>query len=331
MKRVRAGNAGVVVEEVPELPVPEKDAVLLKVRCCGICRTDAVILTRGHRDAELGVVSGHEFVGIDECGGRHVVWPGSKPCGECQYCREGMENMCPELGIIGFDRDGGMAEFAAVPKDSLIPVPETLPDDAAVFAEPVAAAINAFSRISPSREEKRVLIVGGGTCGLLSAAVAVERGFVPVVVEREESKRRKAAEAAEIGGFQLISLEDARCEGASFDAALNACASIDGFELALKSVRPGGSVVFFGGLPKEEADFPIASMNEIHYRQLAVLGAYGCTSGQMRDALDFIAGNREFVGILIEKTITLDDVPEVLGEILSGESYRYIVKMEGTT
>ena len=330
MKILRRGKDGAFVEDAPDLAEPGVDEALLKVSLCGVCRTDAVIMSRGHRDAGRGVVPGHEVVGIDDKGARHVVWPGANPCGECRYCQAGMENMCPDLEIIGFGRDGGMAERVVVPKTSLIPVPDAIPDQAAVFAEPVAAGLNALSRISLG-EGDRLLVVGGGTCGLIAAAVAADRGSRPVVVEREESKRRKAAEPAEIGGFQVVSLEDARAEGASFDAALNACASIDGFELALESVRPGGSIVFFGGLPKEGADFPIASMNEIHYSQLAVFGAYGCTRGQMRDALDFIAGNRKFVEILIERTIPLDDVPKVLGEILSGGSYRYIVKMEGTT
>jgi D-arabinose 1-dehydrogenase-like Zn-dependent alcohol dehydrogenase len=72
-----------------------------------------------------------------------------------------------------------------------------------------------------------------------------------------------------------------------------------------------------------------AALNEAHYRQLAVSGAYGCAKRHMRDALDFIAGNGAFIETLVEDVIALDDVPAVLDDVLSGNSYRYIVKMEG--
>ncbi len=97
-------------------PAPqEKDNhVVLEVACCAICRTDAKMWNQGHRDLALPRVPGHEIAGFDNSGKLFTVWPG-QACGQCRYCREGRENLCEDMRIIGFHSDGGFARFVSVP------------------------------------------------------------------------------------------------------------------------------------------------------------------------------------------------------------------------
>ena len=160
---------------VTRAPVPEPGPgeALVRVSVTGLCRTDLKLVRHGHRDLELPRVPGEEVVGEIVAlgpagpaaagspgapgpsspaaagasgapparrflpGDRVYVYPGVW-CGECPSCRRGAENLCRAMRIMGFHRDGGFAEYVAVPLQSLIPVPRGLSDEEAVFAEPLS-------------------------------------------------------------------------------------------------------------------------------------------------------------------------------------------------
>ena len=100
--------------------------IRLKVRYCGVCRTDAKMWNEGHRDLVLPRVPGHELIADDDAGRSFAVWPG-QTCGRCQYCTSGRENLCHAIQIMGFHFDGGFSNDLLAPVDSLIPVPQPLP------------------------------------------------------------------------------------------------------------------------------------------------------------------------------------------------------------
>ncbi|MCP4672313.1 MAG: alcohol dehydrogenase catalytic domain-containing protein, partial [Desulfobacula sp.] len=104
---------------------PEKGYIKTKVLCCAICRTDAKMWEQGHRDLVLPRILGHEMVVEDQNKARHIVWPG-KSCGLCHFCITNRENLCENMKITGFHRDGGFADYAVLPKESLIPIPDNL-------------------------------------------------------------------------------------------------------------------------------------------------------------------------------------------------------------
>jgi L-iditol 2-dehydrogenase len=138
--------------EVP-MKKPADDEVTIKVTVTGLCRTDLKLIRQGHRDLTLPRIPGEEVVGtvfergagVDgvNVGDLVYVYPGIW-CGHCRFCEDGAENLCPEMQIMGFHRDGGFAEYVTVPARSVIPVPEGLSPDAAVFAEPLSCCLNAL-------------------------------------------------------------------------------------------------------------------------------------------------------------------------------------------
>ena len=111
-----------------------------------------------------------------------------------------------------------------------------------------------------------------------------------------------------------------------FDIVINAAPTVGTFTDGVPRLRPGGSFCIFSGFTDEEP-IPVPLLNEVHYRQLQVTGAYGCTRHQMREALRILAEHAECAALLIEETISLEQTPEALSRIRSGGALRYVVRL----
>jgi L-iditol 2-dehydrogenase len=157
--------------EVARVPIrpPGEDEVLIKVEVTGLCRTDLKLIKVGHRDLVLPRIPGEEVVGrVQEKGAKVAafhegdlvyVYPGLW-CGKCPTCLRGAENLCRGMRIMGFHRDGGFAEFVNAPARSVIPVPNGLEPERAVFAEPLSCCLNALE-LADLREGQTIGIWSG--------------------------------------------------------------------------------------------------------------------------------------------------------------------------
>jgi threonine dehydrogenase-like Zn-dependent dehydrogenase len=322
MRALQLRGLGQLVEDDIPLPVIHPGERLVKVSHCALCRTDAKIWRSGHRDALLPRVLGHEVcVSCMATGERFVVWPGDA-CGACASCRQGAENLCRGMRIMGFHRDGGLAEFAAVPASSLIPVPEGLPAAVACLAEPLACALNALEG-AQSKAADRVLIYGAGPVGLLVGLAARSRGSRAVMYDISSDRLQRSVsfrERLEIPGGPLE-------EGGEADVVVNACPSLDAVLSGLERLASGGSFCLFSGL-QEPGAVPLSYLNLVHYRQIHLVGAYGCTRRQMADAVRLLLQHAEAVALLIEKHISLADVPGVLPAILASQVFKVVVALD---
>jgi threonine dehydrogenase-like Zn-dependent dehydrogenase len=243
MKALRFDEEGLRVAEVPA-PSREGEA-LVRVTLAGVCNTDLEI-ARGY--AGFQGTLGHEFVGVVESApgapelvGRRVVGEINAGCGACVLCLAGDARHCPArtvLGIVG--RDGAFAELLQLPAANLLPVPDEVPDERAVFTEPLAAACGITERVSVTRDA-RVAVIGDGKLGLLCAqALKVLTNASVTLVGRHPSKldiaRRRGVETLTTGE---LSSSHAR----AFDVTIEASGSPGGFETALKLLRPRGTLV----------------------------------------------------------------------------------------
>jgi len=243
MKALRFENRELRVADVP---APERAGeALVRVRLAGVCNTDLEI-ARGYAGFE-GTLS-HEFVGevlsapgASELEGRRVVGEINAGCGRCQMCRAGDARHCPArtvLGIVG--RDGAFAEQLRLPVGNLLPVPDEVPDERAVFTEPLAAACGILERVSVEMEA-RVAVVGDGKLGLLCAqALKATTGAGVTLVGRHESKMRIAR------GRGVRAVKEGELPAAferAFDVAVEASGSPAGLATALRLLRPRGSLV----------------------------------------------------------------------------------------
>ncbi len=224
-----------------DLPRPARPGeALVKVRLSGICGTD-LELARGYYPY-TGVI-GHEFVGeVAEAAeadwiGRRVVGEINAACGECEQCRNGRPTHCERrtvLGIVG--RDGVHAEYATLPLANLHPVPDSVPDEAAVFVEPLAAALEIQQQVHIQPTD-RVLLVGAGRLGQLIAQTLNLTGCDLRVVARHPRQKEL------LTSRRIRLIEEQEILPGRWDVVVEATGSPSGFDLARKALRPRGTLV----------------------------------------------------------------------------------------
>jgi threonine dehydrogenase-like Zn-dependent dehydrogenase len=213
---------------------------LIQVRVSGVCGTD-LELVRGYYP--YAGVTGHEFVGevveapAPEWLGKRVVGEINAACGACPDCHHGRPTHCSArtvLGIVG--RDGAHAEYCRLPLANLHEVPEGVSDDAAVFTEPIAAAIEIVEQVHIAPTD-RVLLIGAGRLGQLIAQVLALTGADLRVVARHAQQRKLLA------GRLITTIAEANVAARAWDVVVEATGSPSGFELARRALRPRGTLV----------------------------------------------------------------------------------------
>lgn len=237
------------LREIPA-PEPRDDEARIRVLRAGVCSTDLEI-ARGYMGFR-GVL-GHEFVGVVEAApvaslvGRRVTGEINVSCGRCEVCARGLGRHCPDRAVLGIlGKDGCLAEHVTLPVDNLHPVPDGVPDAAAAFVEPLAAAFEILEQVHVGPAD-RVAVLGDGKLGLLCAMVLRETGCDLTLVGRHD---RKLAIAAGLG-VRTARPEDGGGERAH-DVLIEATGTPAGFELALERLRPRGTLVLkstFHGRP----------------------------------------------------------------------------------
>jgi threonine dehydrogenase-like Zn-dependent dehydrogenase len=266
---------------VKEIEKPDRSGeALVRVLLSGICNTDLEI-SRGY--AGFNGTIGHEFVGVVEDStnrtlvGRRVVGEINAGCGKCDLCRAGDSRHCPSrtvLGIVG--RDGAHAEFLQLPAENLLPVPENVPDEHAVFTEPLAAACGILERVSIGAAD-RVAVIGDGKLGLLCAQVLALTGAPLLLIGKHSAKLR----IAERRGIETATAKQAAKRQRQFDVVVEASGAAAGFGLALDLLRPRGRLVLkstFHG--KTELDAARVVVDEI--------SVVGSRCGRFQSALDLL-------------------------------------------
>jgi threonine dehydrogenase-like Zn-dependent dehydrogenase len=249
MKALRYENQKLSVSDVarPE----DASEVLVRVTLSGICNTDLEI-TRGY--AGFAGTIGHEFVGIIESlpemsepaltvgplkPGQRVVGEINAGCGSCELCHAGDPRHCAKrtvLGIVG--RDGAHAEFLKLPLANLLPVPDEVSDQQAVFTEPLSAACGILERVRISGQT-RVAVIGDGKLGLLCAQV-LSTTKAPVTLF---GKHLNKLQIAGRRGIETVTVDKAKMRTREFDVVVEASGSAKGFDLALDLLRPRGTLV----------------------------------------------------------------------------------------
>ena len=306
-----------------EMPSCNDTETLLKVNYCSVCRTDAKMWSQGQRDLVLPRVLGHEICGQKLDSEEHyIVWP-ANACSECYQCEKGVENLCSNIQVIGFHRDGGFAQYVKVPKESLIKVSNTVPPEIACMTELLSSAVNAVEQID-LRKRHKVLIFGGGSAGLMLGLVCKYFGAEPFIVENNFKKFERVAQFCRKADLHVS--KTVTCD--SFDAVINAAPDPNILSEGILKLNVGGKYCLFSGVTKN-VSVPSDLLNEVHYRQLTVVGAYGSTKRQMEVALKILESNVQTVGLLIHKIINLEAVPSVLPEVLRGQALKYVVDVQG--
>ena len=265
------GRRDIRIEQFPDPPPPGRDELRIRVDWCGICGTDLEEYVNGplyipvdHPDELTGrkapMVIGHELVGtVAEVGpgvtefqvGDRVAPDTLLFCGECWYCARHLVHQCRKLAILGLMTDGGCAEFVNAPTYMCFKLPATMPSETGALAEPGAVAVRAV-RTSGVKPGDSVVIVGGGTIGLLCLQVALLSGAGSAYIVEPHQNRRELA--LKLGAQQAIdpAAYDPRdalmhlTRGQGADIVLECGGNPTTMSLAPTLARPQGTVVITG-------------------------------------------------------------------------------------
>jgi threonine dehydrogenase-like Zn-dependent dehydrogenase len=238
MRALTLEQDGIVLRTDAPEPALQPGEVPVRVLRAGICETDLQLI-RGYKNFR-GVL-GHEFVGIAQEGpfeGLRVVGEINCSCWRCATCLAGRATHCPTRSVIGIvGHHGAFADFVAVPQRNLHVVPDSIPTDAAVFAEPVAAALQIPAQIHVRRRD-HVIVLGDGRLGNICAQVLSHVTNHLLVVGKHESKLAVLRPL----GIETALLSSVR-EEPTADIVVDCTGSDSGMPTALKLVRPRGTIV----------------------------------------------------------------------------------------
>jgi L-iditol 2-dehydrogenase len=332
------------VEDAPE-PAAGPGGLVIRVRNCSVCGTDAKIWQSGHPNLSPPRVLGHEVAGevveVGEGAGRWSVGDrvqviAAIPDGSCHECRHGWPTVCPNKEAIGYQHDGGFAELMRVPAkmlavDGVNRIPEGLSFAEASVAEPLSCVING-QELAGVGEGQTVVVVGAGPIGCLHVRLARARGAARVVlVELRASRLELAAglvapdAAVAAGATDAVAAVRELTGGRGADVIVVAAASARAQQDALRMAARRGTVSFFGGLPK---DRPTVSLdaNVVHYLEVAVVGANSSSPAHNQQALDLIASGAVPVADLITHRLPLEETVEGFHTVTRGEAMKVTVE-----
>jgi nicotinate-nucleotide--dimethylbenzimidazole phosphoribosyltransferase len=187
------------------------------------------------------------------------------------------------------------------------------------LAEPTGCVLNAIDKLKLKKGE-RMVIYGGGTLGLIAALVCMAKGAVPLIIEKSAKKIDKAK--------PFLTETDIQCckdtTESEFDAALNACPDHIAFNSSVIKLAKGGRFAFFSGLTKNE-NITTNLFNLMHYKEAELHGSYGLTINHMAEAVMLIEQNITVFEKLIEEFVPPQRIPNLLSDVLSGKSLKYII------
>jgi 2-desacetyl-2-hydroxyethyl bacteriochlorophyllide A dehydrogenase len=317
-----------------QLRVLKSNEVMLKVTACGVCGTDLHIVEGSSRSTPP-VVLGHEYAGTIEAIGPEVhgysvgdavaVDP-NIACGSCFFCRRGEVHLCENLRALGVDIDGGMAEMCIVPVGQLYRLPKSITREKAAFIEPLSCAVHGIDR-ARIRPGDTVVILGGGTVGLLMVQLSLISGASRAIVAEPLEWKRKIA--LKVGANLVLdpdkenitdAIRDLTHVGA--DVVIECAGRPDTVSLGFELVRRGGTLELFGVCPVG-LKVPFEP-NNVYFKELTIVGSY-VNPHTFDRSVALLAENRISIEHFVIQQFPLDGVQEALASLQEGRTIKSLI------
>jgi len=305
------------IEEIERPKIGSHD-VLVRIRATAICGTDVEIY-KGKGGAKFPVVPGHEFAGLIEevgtqvtafkAGDRVVVNPAIS-CGNCFYCRKGLQNLCPHGGLIGRERDGGFAEYASIPESNVFSLPVEVGFEEATIITTLATALHSH-RLSNIFPASTVAIVGCGFTGLLHVQLARLRGARPIIAISRSQWKLDLAEklGAEVqvrsGDKDVLSRVKELTADRGVDLAIETAGKATTLSECVELVRPGGNVLFYGTSSDKAGDLPLFPF---YFKELSIIGSRASLPEDWEPSIQMVDTGRIDVKPLVTQRIPFEEL-----------------------
>jgi len=314
------------VGDVPD-PTPKAGEVVVRVGACGVCGSDLNIAAGLFPPTPFPIVPGHEFAGeIVDVGadvdylaeGDRVAVDPTLVCGHCTWCRVGRGNLCDNWGATGDTVNGAVAEYVAVPAYNCHKIPDSMTFQQAALVEPLSCAVHAI-HLAPPRVGESVLVIGGGTMGLLTAQLLARGGASQLAVVDRKPDRLKIAEmvGATLTVTDVPTALDDRPGG--YDLVVDATGVPPAIQAGLDAVAKGGRFLQVGVAPPdarvEISPFRIYNDEVTVVGSMAVLHSYA-------PALQLTIDGLVDLDPLITHGLPLEEYPDALDMIRRGDGLK---------
>ena len=328
------GEGRLEYEDRP-IPYPEQpEDVLVKIEACGICGTDLnVLAVPPAHQAPPGIIIGHEGTGVVEevgsgvtslkVGDRVVIAP-RMTCGECDYCRRGLDNQCNNYRSIGTTVDGAFAPYLRAPQSALFKISAEVPSDDAIFFEPLACAVGAAVR-APFQAGDNVAIIGAGPMGLTFAQLYRTLGAGKIIIADIAPFRLDFAR--KIGVDKAVNPKDTALPQAVLDmTGIGADLVVDAvgnqMNTAIQLARRGGNAILFGLRPH---DNPPVSQYTITRYDLTLHGTFVGLKPFVQ-TIKLLESGRIKPSDLITHRVPLTELAKGVELMRSGQAMKVIVE-----
>lgn len=327
--------------EETDIPQITDDEILVKVKAALTCGTDLKTYRRGHPTIIQSVPStfGHEFASeVVEVGknvtkfkvGDRVVGANTAPCFECEYCKNKRYSLCENLQYL----NGAYSEYVAVPKHILkynfYKIPEHLPYEQAALLEPLACAVHGTERI-PARIGDKVAVIGAGPIGLMFMNLLVLKGCQVIAVDLSDYRLEQAKK---FGVYKTVNASDEShiqevkeiCDKKGADIVVEATGFPTVWENAINMVRPGGTVLAFGGT--KAGTTITVDCQKFHYEEITLMAVYHHTPYHVQMALKLLANGQIDGSKYITGEYSLEGAIDALESIGRQEGIKYAIYPE---
>jgi len=329
MAAVLYGKENLKVEPVA-VPSIDSGDILVRVKAALTCGTDVKVFRRGYHARMIvpPALFGHELAGdVVAVGsgvgrfskGDRVVAANSAPCGQCFYCRKGNENLCDDLLF----NNGAYAEYMRIParivEKNTYRIPDHIQYQDAALIEPLACVLRGLEETG-LRAGDTVSVIGLGPIGLMFVRLAKIRGARVIAIGR---RRSQVDRAAQIGADELLVSDGSdivsECrrltDGYGVDVAIEAVGIPETWEQAVRMVRRGGTVNFFGGCP---SDSRISLETQLlHYSEITCKASFHHTPRHVQEALDIVSRGEITAADFVNRVEPLTNLLEVMRHLMS--------------
>lgn len=320
-----------------EYPKLGENQVIIKVKACGVCKTD-IHIHNGEFISQFPLTPGHEFTGeIEEVGSRvtafskgdRVAADNTVLCGECYYCRRNQPLFCENFYSLGCTGPGGFAQYVVVNQDKLFPI-ESLSFEEASFAEPTACAIHGMDVIDVQPGDD-VLLFGAGPTGIILAQLLRYGGAANLIVAAPTQFKLDIAKdlcadhvvPVDRNDYSRHTREIKRLFPKGFDIVVDATGAADITEHSLQFAKYGAKIVVYGVCP-EDARITV-SPYEIFRKELKLIGSFAQTHCFDR-ALKYLENGLVKIDRLITNCYDLKDYAKALELVQSGNCLKVVIK-----
>ena len=324
MKALQLTSVGCVELVERDPPAPAADELLVRTGAALICTSDLNDIRENPFDISLPVILGHEAAGTVAAVGARVAGfrVGDRvathpvhPCSDCPTCRAGMTHLCENMGHFGLNRQGTFAEQFTVRQDRARTIPDSLPFQVAALAEPVAVCLEALAQ-ARLRECERLLVIGDGPFGILTARLARRQGIQQIIIAGHHHFRLSLATGAEPvntkAAGDAAGMLLGRSGGAGYDAVILATGNRRACQEALGLLRSKGRLVVFSAIAGET---PL-DLFRVHMKELEIVGACN-DQDRLDDAVACLLDPQLALDELITSRFSLDRYREALGAAAS--------------